>query len=226
MSADGDGMGRRGVWHARPDDAVFGQGGRLQGGFSDGARVAGIRGCGADVGGGAVRLRRATAQGRRNELSGGLPGQRVLHGYRYASAQHGVLRRGFPGSSKVRSLESAPSWHTERLENTTPMAVSAPRARAWSPGRVPYRLFLIGLAAAVAVGGTYIAIAGNPLSRNQQAVTFNTAQVSQGTLQVSVSATGPVTNPSSVPLSFKSSGKLSEVDVSIGQHITAGQTLA
>ena len=106
------------------------------------------------------------------------------------------------------------------------MAVSAPRARAWSPGRVPYRLFLIGLAAAVAVGGTYIAIAGNPLNRNQQAVTFNTAQVSQGTLQVTVSATGPVTNPSSVPLSFKSSGKLSEVDVSIGQHITAGQALA
>jgi multidrug efflux pump subunit AcrA (membrane-fusion protein) len=56
---------------------------------------------------------------------------------------------------------------------------------------------LIGLAAAVALGGSYVAIAGNPLSRNQQAVTFDTAQVSQGSLQVTVSATGPVTNPSS-----------------------------
>ncbi|HEX8967660.1 MAG TPA: biotin/lipoyl-binding protein, partial [Chloroflexota bacterium] len=32
--------------------------------------------------------------------------------------------------------------------------------------------------------------------------------------------------PASVPLSFRSSGKLSEVDVSVGQEITAGQVLA
>ena len=41
-----------------------------------------------------------------------------------------------------------------------------------------------------------------------------------------MSASGPVTVPASVPLSFPSSGKLSEVDVSIGQSVSAGQVLA
>ena len=105
------------------------------------------------------------------------------------------------------------------------MAVSAPRVGPF-PGNVPARLLLLGLAAAVAVGGSYLVIAGNPLNRNQQAPTYQTAQVSQGNLQVTVAATGPITNPASVPLSFKSSGKLAEVDVSVGQHVTAGQALA
>src|SRR5919197_743672 len=106
------------------------------------------------------------------------------------------------------------------------MAVSAPRVRPWIPGNIPNRLLLLGLAAAVALGGAYIAIAGNPLTRNQQVTTYQTAAVTQGTLQVTVAATGPVSNPVSVPLSFKSSGKLSEIDVAIGQRVTAGQALA
>src|SRR5712691_379266 len=106
------------------------------------------------------------------------------------------------------------------------MALSTPRARAWTPGHIPSRFLLLGLAAAVALGGTYVAIAGNPLTRNQQVTTYQTAAVGQGTLQVTVAATGPITNPASVPLSFKSSGKLAEVDVAIGQQVTAGQALA
>ncbi|TME23946.1 MAG: biotin/lipoyl-binding protein, partial [Chloroflexi bacterium] len=106
------------------------------------------------------------------------------------------------------------------------MALSTPHARPWSPARVPYRPLLIGLAVVVGLGGTYVAVAGNPFGRNQQAVTFDTALISQGRLQLSVAATGPVTNPVSVPLSFNSSGKLSEVDVGVGQRVTAGQTLA
>src|SRR5215471_10929496 len=106
------------------------------------------------------------------------------------------------------------------------MAVTAPRSRPWSTGRVPTRLLLLGLAAVVAIGGSYVAIAGNPLARNQQAVTYQTSNVNRGTLQVTVSATGPVTSPASVPLSFPSSGKLSELDVSVGQQVKAGQVLA
>ena len=45
-------------------------------------------------------------------------------------------------------------------------------------------------------------------------------------VQVTVSATGPVTTPASIPLSFKSAGKLSELDVSVGQTVIAGQVLA
>src|SRR5207237_10773240 len=104
------------------------------------------------------------------------------------------------------------------LENYQ-MALSAPRTRAFLPGRVPGRVLLIGLAAAVGLGGTYVAVAGNPFAANQRAVTYQTASVRQGTLQTTVSATGPVTNPTSVPLSFKSSGKLAEVDVAVGQPI-------
>src|ERR1700730_1507887 len=106
------------------------------------------------------------------------------------------------------------------------MAVSAPRTRTWSPGRIPNRLLLLGLAVIVATGGSYIAIAGNPLTRNQQVATYPTSTVKQGTLQVTVSATGPITNPSTIPLSFKNSGKLSQLAVSLGQQVVAGQVLA
>jgi HlyD family secretion protein len=50
--------------------------------------------------------------------------------------------------------------------------------------------------------------------------------VTTGTLQVTVAATGPVTNASSVPLTFKSTGKLAEVDVTVGQQVKAGDVLA
>src|SRR6266852_8885879 len=106
------------------------------------------------------------------------------------------------------------------------MAVSAPRLRPWTLGRVPKRVLLLGLAALVASGGTYVAVLGNPLARNQQAVAYQTAAVNQGTVQVTVSATGPITNPASVPLSFAGSGKLSEIDVSLGQTVATGQVLA
>src|ERR1700737_3301128 len=91
------------------------------------------------------------------------------------------------------------------------MAVSAPRARPFSPGQLPRRLLLLGLAAAVAVAGSYVAIAGNPLTRNQQTVSYQTSAVNQGTVQVTVSAAGPVTAPASLPLSFPNAGKLSQV---------------
>ena len=106
------------------------------------------------------------------------------------------------------------------------MALSAPRTRSWSPGRVSNRLLLFGLAAALVLGGAYFFIAGNPFTRNQQAVTFDTVPVRQGTLQVTVSATGPIVSPASVPLSFKNGGKLTAVDVTVGQQVTAGQALA
>src|SRR5947209_19307794 len=99
------------------------------------------------------------------------------------------------------------------------MAISAPRTRPWTPGRVPNRLLLPGLAAAVAVGGSYVVVNGNPFGRSQAGPVYQTAAVSQGTLRVTVSATGPITNPASVPLSLKSSGKLGQLDVSVGQQV-------
>src|SRR5437588_2567122 len=105
------------------------------------------------------------------------------------------------------------------------MALSRPHVRPLIPGSVPRRVLLLGLAAAVGLGGTYVAVEGNPLSHNQPPISYTTTQARQGNLQVTVSATGPVTNPQSIPLSFKSSGKLAEVDVAVGQQVTAGQVL-
>ena len=106
------------------------------------------------------------------------------------------------------------------------MAVTNPRTRSWSPGRVPNRLLALGLALTLAVGGGYAVIKGNPFAQNQAVPTYQTAVATQGNVVVAVSATGPITLPASVPLSFKTSGKLSEIDVSVGQTVTAGQVLA
>src|SRR5262245_15405665 len=106
------------------------------------------------------------------------------------------------------------------------MAVSAPRTRPWMPGRVPVRLLLAGLVAALVVGGAAVATGVGPFARTPSTPTYQTAQVSQGSLQLTVSATGPVVNPASVPLSFPSAGKLAEVNVGVGQMVTTGQVLA
>src|SRR6516165_3434116 len=91
---------------------------------------------------------------------------------------------------------------------------------------MPLRLLLLGLALVVGLAGAYIAIAGNPLTRGEQTPSYQTATDSPGTLRVTVSATGPVTNPQSVPLSFKNSGTLTEINVSVGQAVKAGQVVA
>lgn len=56
-------------------------------------------------------------------------------------------------------------------------------------------------------------------------VTYSTAQAVQGDLTMTVSATGPVQS-AIYNVNFMGSGKLAEIDVSLGQTVTAGQTLA
>src|SRR5579859_4776223 len=106
------------------------------------------------------------------------------------------------------------------------MALPATRPRTWTHFHIPMRLLLLGLALAFVLGGGYVAVAGNPLNRAPQGPTYQTSTISPGTLRITVSATGPVTNPQSVPLSFKSSGTLTEIDVSVGQAVKAGQVVA
>ena len=47
-----------------------------------------------------------------------------------------------------------------------------------------------------------------------------------GEIRSTISATGPITNPASLPLTFKSSGKLVDLRVQVGDRVTAGQVLA
>lgn len=60
---------------------------------------------------------------------------------------------------------------------------------------------------------------------NGPRVTYTTAQVTQGDLTVTVSATGPVQS-ALYDVNFSGSGKLAEIDVTQGQQVKAGQTLA
>ncbi|HEY2596299.1 MAG TPA: efflux RND transporter periplasmic adaptor subunit, partial [Chloroflexota bacterium] len=106
------------------------------------------------------------------------------------------------------------------------MAQSAPHSRAWMPGRFPVGLATLALALMLALAIAYVAVLGDPFSHSTPAPTYQTAQATQGSVQVTVSATGPVTTVASVPLTFKTSGQLSEIDVAVGQTVTAGQVLA
>src|ERR1041384_3161844 len=103
------------------------------------------------------------------------------------------------------------------------MAVSAPRTRVWGPGRLPKRWLLVGLALVIALGGAHVALKGNPLAASGRGVTYPTSAVTSENLQVTISATGPISNAVNFPLSFKSSGKLAELDVVLGQTVAAGQ---
>lgn len=60
----------------------------------------------------------------------------------------------------------------------------------------------------------------------QAAPTYRTATVSRGNIEVSVIATGPISAVNQLPLTFKSSGKLAELDVQPGQTVKKGQVLA
>ena len=56
--------------------------------------------------------------------------------------------------------------------------------------------------------------------------TYQSGTVARGNVAVSVVATGPVTAVSSLPLSFKSSGKLADLKVTVGDSVKQGQVLA
>src|SRR5437667_12632265 len=98
------------------------------------------------------------------------------------------------------------------------------RMRPWWPGRLPpirpRWLILAGLLLAIIVGwfiwNQYTA------SRNQRP-NYQSSPVSRGTLRNTVAATGPIANPASVPLNFKSNGQLDTVSVNLGERVTPGQ---
>jgi HlyD family secretion protein len=96
----------------------------------------------------------------------------------------------------------------------------------WRTAGVPNRKLLGAYATALVLGGSYAAVTGGPFGRGQDLPKYVTAPVTQGPLQVTVTATGPVTNPQNLPLSFKNAGMLAELDLAVGQSVKAGQVRA
>src|SRR6266704_2037897 len=101
----------------------------------------------------------------------GLTGRGGHHPREVRSAFHGLpsLFQGWPSIVGPMNL----------------MAVTSRRARTWSPGRVPNRFLLLGLALALAVGGAYAAL-GNPFARSQATPAYQTTAAALGTVQVTV----------------------------------------
>jgi multidrug efflux pump subunit AcrA (membrane-fusion protein) len=75
----------------------------------------------------------------------------------------------------------------------------------------------------IAAGATGVAAIGNP---TQATAVVRTSPVQRGEVQATVTATGNVASQDALALNFPSSGRVSEIDVKTGDHVTAGQVLA
>jgi len=80
------------------------------------------------------------------------------------------------------------------------------------------------LASALVVSG--VAVYRYRAASSAAATSYTTTRVQRGTITDAVTGTGPISASQSVPLNFKNSGKVSEIDVNIGDKAKAGQVLA
>jgi HlyD family secretion protein len=97
-----------------------------------------------------------------------------------------------------------------------------PRWRWIAPGAVLLLFLLLGF---LYLTGQ-LATVQRRLLGESTAVSYQTAAVPKGTVAETVTATGPVAAAQTLPLSFKSSGKLAELTVSVGQKVKKGDVLA
>src|SRR5215204_920709 len=96
----------------------------------------------------------------------------------------------------------------------------------WHPSHLPPR-WIWFLLAVVAIGvAATAAYMQGWVGTRQAAVSYQTATAQRGNIVQSVEATGPISAPSTLPLNFKSAGRLAELDVSVGDRVEAGQVLA
>ncbi|HEX9038987.1 MAG TPA: efflux RND transporter periplasmic adaptor subunit [Ktedonobacterales bacterium] len=88
----------------------------------------------------------------------------------------------------------------------------------------PRRWWLVAIGAALVVallGGFFVVRAQGA----KKPTTYQTATISEGNLALPVSGTGPV-QAALYNLNFDASGRIATIDVSVGQTVKAGQTLA
>src|SRR3989442_5197291 len=86
----------------------------------------------------------------------------------------------------------------------------------------PGRIFALALAAMV-VGGAVIASRINAAPAKAE---LRTATATRGSVTQAVAVSGSVNTAGQVKLNFKSTGRLAEVYVTVGQQVAVGQALA
>ena len=87
----------------------------------------------------------------------------------------------------------------------------------------PWLNYLLGVACAGAIVAAFLVV--GPASDSQSTVT-RTAKAAQGVVQSTVSGSGNLQAASQLDLGFKTSGTVTNIYVSQGQHVTEGQLLA
>jgi multidrug efflux pump subunit AcrA (membrane-fusion protein) len=88
------------------------------------------------------------------------------------------------------------------------------------------RLVLNGSLAALVLAGAGVAYATVGPASTATATTLRTSAVQKGTVIASVSASGNLALAATSTLAFGAAGKVTEIDVKVGQQVTSGQVLA
>ena len=86
----------------------------------------------------------------------------------------------------------------------------------------PGRIFAVALIAVIAGGAVFVSRANAPVAKTE----LRTQAVTKGSVIQSVAVSGSVAASNQTKLTFKSTGKVAAVYVSVGQQVTAGQPLA
>jgi HlyD family secretion protein len=86
----------------------------------------------------------------------------------------------------------------------------------------PGRIFAVVLVALVAGGAVFVSRASTPAAKPE----IRTQAVTRGSVIQSVAVSGSVAAMNQTKMSFKTSGKIAALYVSVGQQVTAGQPLA
>src|SRR2546426_9086144 len=86
----------------------------------------------------------------------------------------------------------------------------------------PGRIFAVALVGIMAGGAAFVSRANAPAAKTE----LSTQAVTKGSVIQSVAVSGSVAAMNQTKMTFKSTGKISDIYVSVGQQVTAGQPLA
>src|SRR5690349_15925539 len=89
----------------------------------------------------------------------------------------------------------------------------------WRSNRMPPRWLLLLLLLIIAALGAAWAYMNGYIGQRETPITYQTTPVTRGNVVQAVTATGPISSPASLPLTFKNAGRLSELDVQVGDKV-------